>query len=189
MQIFFLLSRFNSVSTRYPSTTIQLKKLLWFEESALAQSTDWQSRSDSLNQWEESSSYSVDSIGKQNSVFLLSNWRKGYWKPKASCNSVLAEGKVKLVQHWRLVHHLSNHWFCFGYLTAEVCLDKYTRKVIKTLWTLLQTYTRRYNKTRDVLFAIAERQQWSDTQSIWLLRPLPAIAIVLLARFACTTPA
>ena len=28
-------------------------------------------------------------------VFLLSNSRKGRRKPKASCNSVLAEGKVK----------------------------------------------------------------------------------------------
>ena len=34
-------------------------------------------------------------------VFLLSDWRKGRQKPKASCNSVLAEGKVNYnIDNW-----------------------------------------------------------------------------------------
>ena len=48
----------------------------------------------------------------------------------------------------------------------------------------------RYNKkTRDVLFPITGRQECSDTHSIWLSRPFPAIEIVLLTGSPCKTPA
>ena len=82
------------VSTRYSTTTIQLKSVfglngvLWhdvltdqvcviFEPiGGVQQLFCWFYR-------------------EMKCVFLLSNWGKGRQKPKASCNSVLAKGKVK----------------------------------------------------------------------------------------------
>ena len=66
-------------------------------------------------------------------------------------------------------------------------MDKYTREVIKTLWTLLQADTGQYNKkTRDVLFAITRRQYSAVIHIAFGFRG--AKEIIILTRFACKTP-
>ena len=112
------------ISMHYPSTTMQLRsifglnRVFWHKAPAF----------ESIGGAQQSFCWFYREM---KCIFLLGNWRKWCQKPKASCNTIFAslsrrEGNDDWFATCRML-------VCFGYLTAEVCVDKYTRKVIKTL--------------------------------------------------------
>ena len=106
----------------YSKKTFGLNRALWLKA--------WMTKHTWLFQWIGGLQPLILLVLQANEwIVLLSNRRKEHRRPKtwakASYNTVLVEGNI---YNW--FHYLSNLLFCFGCLTAEICMDKYIRKII-----------------------------------------------------------